>query len=164
MMRRNRAIGMMLGLLGGFLSGLVTFYLLKKNNNNETKVSISKEKKFKQYYQLINQWLILKNNNKSIVNYLISQGYQSVAIYGMGELGNRLYEELVNSDIEVKYAIDQLPESSFSELKFIELSEDIEPVDAIIVTPVFDFEEIEKNISEIVDYPVISLEDVVFEM
>jgi hypothetical protein len=44
------------------------------------------------------------------------------------------------------------------------LEDDLEEVDVIVVSPVYDFEEIEKTISETVGYSVISLEHIIYEM
>lgn len=120
--------------------------------------------KFKGYYNMLNQWLILKQEGKCLCEYFKANGYQTIAIYGMGEMGNRLYEELKKSDIEVKYAVDKNAASTYSELEVIEPEDDFAPVDVIVVTATFAFEEIEEELSERVDFPIISLEDVVYEV
>lgn len=164
-MKKNKLICATACMISSIASATATYFILNKRVSKEDNKSVNKKmNKFKQYYQLTNQWLLLKNMNKSIPEYFDLQGYQSIAIYGMGELGNRLYEELMNSKIEVKYAIDKYPENNFTELKFCELSDNMEEVDVIIVTPVFDYEEIEKNITSKVNYKVISLEDILWDM
>lgn len=120
--------------------------------------------KFKNYYSLLNQWLSLKNEGKSLEKYFIDNGYSTIAIYGMGEMGNRLYEELKRSSITVKYAIDKNAGSAFSELEVYNLEEDLEEVDVVVVTAVFAFEEIYEELSGQVDFPIISLEDVIYEL
>ena len=77
---------------------------------------------------------------------------------------DRLYDELKNSGIKVKYAIDKNAESTYSELDIRTLKDELPFVDAIIVTAVFAFDDIEKEISSNVEYKVISLEDVVYEI
>ena len=49
----------------------------------------------------------------------------------MGELGNRLYEDLKDSSIEVKYAVDQDAANTYSELEIIEKSADFADVDVM---------------------------------
>lgn len=120
--------------------------------------------KFKGYYNMLNQWLILKQEGKNLSEYFKSNNYKTVAIYGMGEMGNRLYEELKDSDIEVKYAVDKEAESTYSELDVIELESDFDEVDVMVVTATFAFDEISEDISDKVDFPVISLEDVVYDI
>ena len=58
--------------------------------------------KYRAYYNMLNQWMVLKQEGKSLEKYFIDNGYKTVAIYGMGEMGNRLYEELKGTSIEVK--------------------------------------------------------------
>ena len=82
----------------------------------------------------------------------------------MGELGNHLYEELKNSSIQVKYAIDKNVDSTFSDLEVCSLEDELEDVDVVVVTAVFAFDEIVDEISDRVNCPVISLEDVVYEL
>lgn len=120
--------------------------------------------KFKGYYNMLNQWLVLKQEGKSLEKYFTDNNYKTIAIYGMGEMGNRLYDELKNSGIEVKYAVDQNAAGTYSELEVLDKEDDFTEVDAIIVTATFAFDEIEEELSEKVDFPIVSLEDVVYEV
>lgn len=137
----------------------VNYYKNKKLAAKSKKVD-----KFKGYYNLLNQWLVLKNEGKKLDKYFVDAEYKTIAIYGMGELGNRLYEELRNSGVEVKYAIDKNAESTYSELDVFSLEEDLEEVDAVVVTATFDFDKIEEELANVLSYPIISLEDVIFEL
>lgn len=142
--------------VGASASGYVVGKEVKKKN--------FKADKFKTYYNMLNQWLALKQENKNLAQYFKDNKYNSIAIYGMGEMGTRLLEELKSSDIEVTCAIDQNASNTFSEIKVLNSDDEIPEVDAIIVTAVFAFEEIEKELSKQTDCPIISLEDVVYEV
>lgn len=120
--------------------------------------------KFKGYYNMLNQWLILKQEGKNLSEYFKINNYKTIAIYGMGEMGNRLYDELKNSDLVVKYAVDKNAASTYSELDVIEPEDEFDSVDVMIVTATFAFDEIEEEINSKVDFPIVSLEDVVFEI
>lgn len=145
----------MLGILAG-ASGVG--YLLKNQKGNiENKVD-----KFKRYYNVLNQWLSLKQEGKSLAQYFENNNYKSLAIYGMGELGNRLYDELGGSDITVRYAVDEKFTITYTGLNVKSPEEEFDKVDAIVVTAIFAFEEIENQLKEKVDFPIISLEDVVY--
>ena len=113
---------------------------------------------------MLNQWLVLKQEGKSLEQYFIENGYKTVAIYGMGEMGNRLYDELKDSSIEVKYAVDQNAASTYSELEVFEKEDAFEDVDVMVVTAIFAFDEIEEEIGDKIKFPIISLEDVVYEI
>ena len=123
-----------------------------------------KVNKFKSYYNMLNQWLYLKQNDKSITKYFEDNNYKSIAIYGMGEMGSRLYDDLRNSDISVKYAIDKKAVGTYEDLVVYDLEDEFEDVDVIIVSAVSAFDEIEDELSDKVKCPIISLEDVVYEV
>lgn len=116
--------------------------------------------KFKKYYKLLNQWMILKNNGNSLKSNLEKYGYKTIAIYGMGEIGNRLYEDLKNTGVNVLYAIDKEAGSKYSEIEVVTTEDILKEVDAIIVTPVFDFNKIEEELSDKTSIKIISLEDI----
>lgn len=120
--------------------------------------------KFKNYYNILNQWLIIKQEGKSLVEYFVEKNYNTIAIYGMGEMGNRLYNELKDSSIVVKYAIDKDANNVYSKIEIIDLEDDFEEVDAIIVTATFAFDKIEEKLREKTECVIISLEDVVYEV
>jgi len=155
----NKGITAIISLLAGAAAGAA----VSTNISGKTiKEKTEKVDKFKSYYNMLNQWLLLKQQGKSLTKYFEDKGYKSIAIYGMGEMGNRLYDELLGTDIVVKYAIDKNAANTYSELTVCELEDELETVDAIIVTAIFAFEEIEASVNGVVNYPVISLEDVVY--
>ena len=80
----------------------------------------------------------------------------------MGEIGWRLKEVLNNTNISVLYGIDNSLGESESQFEIITLDDSLQKVDAVIVTPVFDFDEISRKINSITDIPVVSLEDILF--
>lgn len=114
--------------------------------------------------QLYNQWLTNKQEGKTIVDYLNKVGIKMVAIYGMNYVGERLYDELKNSDIEVKYAIDKNADIMYEELDIVTPEEEFEEVDAVIVTATFYFEAIEEMLGKKMECPILSLKDVLYEM
>lgn len=160
-MKKITVIGTLLGILTGSIgSGILTTYL----NNTSIKEKNEKINKFRSYYEILNRWLILKQEEKSLQKYFLYNGYKNIAIYGMGELGNRLYDELKNSDVKVKYAMDTNYSGEYAELDIKGFEDDLPKVDIIVVTAIFAYDEIENKLRNVVDYKVISLEDVVYDM
>lgn len=150
--------------LSGILTGAgLVFFLTQKSNKNKQKENDKRIFKFKTYYSMLNQWLGVKQNNGNLATYFDENKYKNIAIYGMGEMGNRLYDELKNTNVNIAYGIDKNPEECYSDLEVFEISDNLPDVDAIIVTAVFAYEDIRKDIEEIVRCPIISLEDVVYE-
>ena len=110
------------------------------------------------------KWLLLKENNKKISDYLLSYGIKTVAIYGYGYLGKHLVEELNDSDVCVKYIIDRNTGIRARDIEVLRLSKDLPKVDVIIVTPAGQYDEIRSNIKTYVSYNTLSLEHILSEM
>ena len=154
-----------IAILATAAGGAIGATVVKKKD--EKKINWQKKRidKFYNYFQLVNQWLALKNEGKSLTAYFEKNGYQTIAIYGIGELGNRLVEELKNSDITIKYTIDRKQDAANTDLRVLSIEEAAEEaVDVIIVTPIFAYDELEATLMEQLDYPVVSLEDVVYSI
>lgn len=162
-MKAGKVIGKVagIGLIGGAIAGIA--YMNKKNYEKSSVL----EGRYKSYYQLANQWLMNKNEGKPVIRYFEDNDIKSVAIYGMGTLGELFYEEVKDSDIKVGYFIDKnsdilcygMDEVPITSLEGIS---EQEQVDAIIVTPVFDFDAIQEDLEKVTDIHLISLEDVVY--
>lgn len=120
--------------------------------------------KFKSYYTMLNQWLILKQSGKNLSEYFQNNHYQTIAIYGMGEMGNRLFDELRDSGIKVVCGIDRESECVYAEIDIYSPDQTLPEMDVIVVTSTFAFDEIQNALSPKVSCPVISLEDVVYEV
>ena len=90
------------GILGMMLMGLAragAVALSVKTSQDAIAEKDQKINKFKNYYNMLNKWLYLKQNGTSLDTYFKKNDYNSIAIYGMGEMGNRLYDELKQSSI-----------------------------------------------------------------
>lgn len=123
--------------------------------------------KFKSYYNMLNQWLCIKQENKNLAEYFKDNNYNRIAVYGLGEMGNRLIDELKNTEIEVAYGVDKDIDNVFCDIKVYSLDdieEAAEKVDAIVVTAIFAYDEIKEQLNEKMDCSIVSLEDVVFEV
>lgn len=127
-----------------------------------------KERKLHRNYILMYQWILNRIHGLSIGDYLRSEDINNIAIYGCGDLGSLLIDELLNSEICIQYCIDRnakkiqsLPQN-IPVIKYEELESRPE-VDVIIVTAVAEFSKIRKTIGE--KYKtVVSLEEVIFTM
>jgi hypothetical protein len=114
--------------------------------------------------QVMNQWIINKQEGKSLVTFFEENGYKTIAIYGMSYLGERLEDELRGSGIKVAYAIDKNAENIYADVEVRDPKDAMDDVDAVIVTSVFFFDEIEEQLENVFDCPIISLEDIVQEV
>lgn len=111
-------------------------------------------------YQLLNRWFSLTLEGIDIRQVLIDKGYKSIAIYGMAELGERLFETFKDSPIEVKYAIDIAKYGSRKDIDIRKLDDPLDPVDVVIVTPFLVFDEVAYQLrKKKISADIISLED-----
>lgn len=159
-MKKNQ-LGLVVGGMAASLSGILLYtYLLKK----ELALRNQKVNKFKDYYTLTNRWLLLKEEDKKLETYFEQQGIYTIAIYGVGELGKRLMKELNKSKIQVIYAIDKESGGSFMGISVLDYKDKLAHVDAIIVTPVFDFDKIKQELNNITSARIISLMDILYSI
>ena len=110
------------------------------------------------------QWLRIHQEGKTLVEYFRQNQYQTVAIYGMKELGERLYDELKGTDVTVRYIIDQNADMIYADVDVVTPEDVLEPVDVIVVTAIYYFDEIEENLSGKIQCPIVSLEDILYEI
>ena len=114
-------------------------------------------------YRFMTQWVQAKQEGKSLINYFIKNGYHSIAIYGMNFVGETLLNELKNTDIQVEYGIDRDVEKMNLSIRIITPEDEMDKVDAIVVTPIIYFESIETMLKKKIVCPVVSIEDVLYE-
>lgn len=124
----------------------------------------SQLKKYKNYFRVLERWLTLKEQKKNLSEYLISRGYQKIAIYGWGILGKHLYEELKDTEIEILYAIDRQMGEETAQVRLILPEESWERADAVVVTATFDFANIRQFAKQKTDMDILSLEELVMEV
>lgn len=153
----STATSLLIGaVVGGAAAGTVSSKKMKEMTQKAAKVH--------ELYMAFDQWLRIRQEGKTLVEYFISHNYGTVAIYGMKELGERLYDELEGTDITVSYIIDKNANAIYADVNVITPYEELKPVDVIVVTAVYYFDEIEEMLSEKVNCPIISLEDILYEV
>lgn len=150
----------LLGIVG-MICEFVRRYIKKKTELREQRLW---RDKMEELYCSLNYWLEIKQRGNSLIPYFEERNIKSIAIYGMKELGQRLYDELLNSPIEVKYAIDQNADKLYAGIPIFKPDQDMENVDAIVVTAPFYFKQIKKTMSEKSDAMILDIADVLFSV
>lgn len=115
-------------------------------------------------FLMMNQWVRIKQEGKSLASYFETNNYRIIAIYGMSFAGETLVEELKDTDITIAYGIDKKADSIYSDVDIVSMEDNLEEVDAVVVTAITFFDEIEEQLSNKVDCPIISLADVLNEV
>lgn len=107
---------------------------------------------------IFNKWLIWKEQKISFSEQLFQAGIHTIAIYGCGMLGDRLYDELY-TDMDVKYFIDKNADEMQRDIPVYILQENLPKVDVIIITLIDQAKIVEKKIMEILHIKTIILKD-----
>ncbi|MCI8591401.1 MAG: hypothetical protein HFI88_03420 [Lachnospiraceae bacterium] len=149
------------GVLAGMAAGAG---LTKKASNTEIAKEREMAEKHLALFLMMNRWVEVKQQGKSPADYLLTKKYQTIAIYGMSYAGERLVEELKNSGVTVSYGIDKKAGGVYSDMEVVSPEDGLREVDAVIVTSIFFMDEIEKALSVKLSCPVISLEDILYEL
>lgn len=106
-------------------------------------------------------WLNASKSKTAISEWLKNQHIQEVAIYGMGNLGKHLLDELEKTDICVKYLVDRNTKKDTGKYVCYSNVEKLPKVQAIIVTPAYEFKTIAESLEVEDTTEIISLENII---
>lgn len=161
----KKGILSVLSMIAGATAGAVVVagVVGKKSGEKLNKVTNMSDKHLS-LYLMMNQWVKVKQEGKNLASYFEKNGYKKIAIYGMNYVGETLLEELKGTDVQVAYAIDKNADGIYTDVEVVTIDDTLDEVDAIIVTAITFFDEIEETLSEKVNCPIISLEDILYEV
>lgn len=115
-------------------------------------------------FHLMNQWVKVKQEGKNLSLYFEENGYKKVAVYGMSYAGKSLINELKDSHTTVAYGIDKRADAVYADIDVVSMEDELQKVDAVVVTVITLFDAIKRELSEKIDCPIISLEDILYEV
>lgn len=147
--------------VGGMLVGSVVTYFFTAKDPVEQFVDnqCTNNDKYVENYNTLLRFVHWKKNGNSLDKRLVERGYTSVAIYGMGEIGGFLCDELMASkNVDVKYVIDN--SEVFSEIEVKTMKDPLSPVDAIIVCVPYAYETIKSELQKKGMNNVLSINDI----
>lgn len=146
-----------IGLIGSFIGGICFGRWSRKEDLEAERKRL---KKFEDYFSILNNWLKLRNRGGEVQDYFLNNSFRCIGIYGMGELGKRLYEELKKGDVEIVFAMDRGGYNLPNGLKIINEREEIPAVDVIVVTPTFDYSNIENSLKQRTHNKIVSISEI----
>ena len=87
----------------------------------------------------------------------------------MGGIGKLIYRILKDTDIKIPYAMDRLEGIVCGDLEIYQLTWSIEPfdlpyVEAVVVTPIMDYEEISNELNLRMDAKILCFQEIVEEL
>ncbi len=118
---------------------------------------------YRRYLDMMNQWLILSQEGKRLDRFLKERGWCKVAVYGMSIYGRHIIRELENTDCVVMYAIDRKRMDDYRGIKVLKPADSLPNVDVVINSVIHEHDRIAEDMHNIVQCPIVSLVDVVFE-
>lgn len=104
--------------------------------------------------------LCIAEDEKSVGNDLIKRNINKIAIYGWGYLGRHLYKNIIQSNVEVKYVIDQSVTKSDIDVTIVNFKDDWELVDAIVLTILENQEIVRQQIKQKQDILILELGEI----
>lgn len=110
---------------------------------------------------ILERLLRLAENGQSIGDLLAKDGYEKVAVYGLGRIGKHLIAALKGSDIQIAYGIDQNAQGSQFAFPVYTIADILPQTDLIVVT--IDDGTIRKDLCSRYDYPVAMIKDLLEE-
>lgn len=119
--------------------------------------------KYRTYFEICSSFC-KKIQSGGYIYEALDQNMNSVVIYGMGDIGRILYQDMVSSkNISVPYCIDNRAKIDNIDVECVNLAElnKKEKPDVVIVTVPGDFEAIRKSILSVYDTKVISVMDLI---
>lgn len=128
----------------------------------ETSQTVTKKDKLACKYNTVRNWMSVVQSGRTLEAYFEEKEYWQIAIYGVGEIGNLLLKEMMRyKKINVKYGIDRNTANNNMNILIVNPHDNFEQVDAIVVTPTFDFDNIKQKLSQKVNCPIVSLDEVI---
>lgn len=109
---------------------------------------------------LLNDWMEFQYAGGRIERYFHERGYKKIMIYGNGYVGQRLFQALKQTDVDVVAVMDRMNPSDFdAEGILIGTDSEIPDVDCVVITPVFYFDEIYQALRGKTEQEIISIEE-----
>ena len=151
-------------LLGAFIWIGIPAYFLARMQQGSIDQWKELADKNQALFLVTNQWLSIKQDGKRLREYFIKNDYHTIAIYGMGDLGQHLVKELSDTEIKIAYGIDNSCNNIYSDITRLKMEDDLLKVDAVVITITDRFDSICDALSEKLDCPMIAIEDILNEI
>jgi len=128
-----------------------------KVNNDSSIINLNKKMQLKS--SMYKTWIIIKQKCFSVCDYLNRNNYTVVSIYGYGEVGKLLYNELMmGRGVEIESIIDKGNADRTGDVKITEPFPILKKTDLIIVTVLSD-EDLMKQLVDKYSIPCIGIYD-----
>lgn len=135
---------------------------VKRVRDVESKRQLSE--KHLRMFKMMNRWVQIKQDDRNVADYFKRNGYKKIIVYGVHYIGKTLIEELKNTDIEIVCGIDKNDYVLSEKIMLINKTDKIPDTDIIVVTAIAEFDKIEDELKQLVNCPIVSLEDILYAL
>jgi len=156
------------------LSSYVTYFFIRKTSSIDKKYQAERNRanRYFLWFTVFVRWIENERDGKKLEEYLLSRGYEDVAVYGAGVIYDLVYAALRDTDVNILYAIDRTAfdgkkRTDKNGLPIITAHEipEQEKVDAVIVTCIQDYAQILKLIRDVsADIEIVSLDTMIYSL
>lgn len=153
----NKLIGYILSASAG--AGIGAYAVKKQEEEKIQKKQQTSDKHF-QMFLLMNQWVNLLQEGKSVKDYFVRNNYRNIAIYGMSYIGETLLNELNDSEVRVAYGIDGNADDLYADVDIYNPEDELPKVDAVVVTAFHFYDEVCEVLKDKFECPVLSIKDI----
>lgn len=136
-------------------------YKVKQQKDEKIKKKQEESQKHLKMFLLMNQWVNLWQDGKSVKDYFIRNNYRRIAIYGMSYIGETLLNELKNSEISVAYGVDSKADDLYADVEILKPEDELPEVDAVVVTAFYFYDEICEVLEDKFVCPILSIKDII---
>lgn len=127
-----------------------------------------KKLKYRAYYNLLNKWIYKYGNNELTEKYFVTNNINNIAIYGTGEIGKILFNELrYSTKVNIRLLIDRKRSKIFGNEDVFSINDDIsneiisKNIELIVITAIYSYKEIKKELQEKTCVKIVSLEEII---
>ena len=130
---------------------------IDKHINNEKQIAVLKNEnlslliqvnKYRDYWRILDKWLVMLEKNESPISLLKKNRYESIGVYGYGMLGRHLVYQLNKENFQIKCIIESQEGTDTGTIPLYTPNDELPLLDIIIVTVLYDYKEIYDKLSK----------------
>lgn len=120
--------------------------------------------KFRKLFYILKDLTMVEESDNRIGTYLEKKNIREIAVYGIGYLGKYLLKILEKSRVKIRYIIDQNAAYLDADYPIVTLEDELEEVDAVIITLVQEEGEVAEQLKEKLKTKVFVIRELVSEL
>jgi hypothetical protein len=162
--KEHHAYDLNTGMLFFVVIHAISAWVTKNKSQKKQRNEFERANQNGRSFQTACSMLAIDNLSENLQKFFLENNCKTIAIYGMGRLGDIIFHKLSHSQIHIMYGIDKKAKSIAYEIPVYSIEDNLEEVDMVIVTVTYSFREIKRSLQKKVSCPIASLDEVLFEI